>query len=305
MAFPVRDVTFTVDENEILGIVGESGCGKTLTGLSILRLLPRQATIVHGCIRLDGQEVTFLRESAARQIRGRMVSMIFQSYRESLNPVFTVADQLAPVLSRRRGISMRYARRAVGPLLEEVGLFDAQRVMKSYPHELSGGMAQRVAIALAIACRPRLIIADEPGTGLDVIVREAVAETLRASVLAEAGAGIIISHDMALIGQICNRVAVMYRGEIVESGSTRQILEAPRHPYTQGLVASNTIPDRGKQFPTIPGSVPRLHEELSGCPFHPRCSQRLEICSEVKPPEVSDEVGQVRCHLYGRSDAGS
>jgi oligopeptide/dipeptide ABC transporter ATP-binding protein len=297
IGYPVRGVTFGVGDKRVLGIVGESGSGKTLTGLAILRLLPANVRVVRGEIEIDGTKVLSLQEATMRHHRGSTVAMVFQNYRGALNPVFTVSQQLAPVIGRSEGVGWRESRRRVILLLGKVGLHDPERVADAYPHELSGGMAQRVGIALALACRPRLIIADEPGSGLDVLVRSAVMHTLKEAILSVAGSGIVISHDMSLITAVCDDVVVMYFGEVVETGPTTEVLGNPRHPYTRALLEVNGVPAQSESFPTIKGTMPGVFERVSGCPYHPRCPHAMPVCQVVNPGEsIFDDVS-VRCHL--------
>jgi oligopeptide/dipeptide ABC transporter ATP-binding protein len=304
-AFPVRGVGFSVADNEIVGIVGESGSGKSLTALAIMGLLPAAVRVERGAAVIDGTDILRASNQALMRLRGKTVAMVFQNYRESLNPVFTVSQQLSDVIARRDGVRKRQARTRVVALLTLVGLNDPERVARAYPHELSGGMAQRVAIALAFACRPKLLIADEPGTGLDVIVRAEVMKAMRDSVLQEVGSAIVISHDIELVSRLCDRVVVIYDGEVMERGATARVLQEPLHPYARGLIEVNRIPKRGDPYPSIPGAIPDVFHQPSGCPFHPRCADRLEHCATVELEEHLVDRRSVRCHLYGgKASAG-
>jgi oligopeptide/dipeptide ABC transporter ATP-binding protein len=213
-----------------------------------------------------------------------------------------VSQQIRPLIARAERISRRTAHGRVVSVLATAGLKDPERVARSYPHELSGGMAQRVAIALALACRPKVLIADEPGTGLDAIVRAEVMESMRTAVRREVGCAIIISHDMALISQLCDRIVVMYGGEVMEMGETRMLLEAPLHPYTQALLSVSRIPSPGDPYPTIPGTIPDVFTQTAGCPFCPRCISRMAVCETVPLHDVVRSGRVVRCHLYPEAD---
>jgi len=292
-------VDFEVQDGEILGIVGESGSGKTLTALSITGLLPRTATIRGGEILYRGSNLLALDNRAMNRVRGEQISMIFQSPRASLNPLYRVETTLEQVLRTHRGLRGDAARRVAVDLLADVGLPDPPRVLRRYPHELSGGMCQRVMIAYALASNPSLLIADEPTTALDVTVQLQIIQLL-SRLRAEHGLTLIlITHNLSVIAELCDRVLVMYLGRIVEEGPVLEIFDRPRHPYTIGLLASRPSTHMEGTLAVIPGSVPDLRERPGGCPFHPRCSYAQEVCSADEPArELTGESHYVECHFW-------
>lgn len=301
-AGPVRvleGVTLAVDAGEILGIVGESGSGKSVTALSIARLLRRPGQVTGGRVLYRGQNLLTLSPGEMRGIRGEEISMIFQNPRSSLNPVIRVGTLLGEVLrvhGRLRGTAAR--QRAIH-LLTDVGLPDPESILHRFPHQLSGGMAQRVMIALALASSPSLLIADEPTTALDVTIQFQII-TLLARLRREQGlAQIVITHNLGVVAELCDRVAVMYAGTIVEEGPTAEIFDEPRHPYTRGLLAARARTETIGALSSIPGQVPDLRQRPSGCPFHPRCAYARAICSEVEP--VLEDVSprhRAACHFW-------
>jgi oligopeptide/dipeptide ABC transporter ATP-binding protein len=296
----VRDISFSVSRGEILGIVGESGSGKTMASLALLRLLPANVSITAGTIAFDGADVRTLGPGALRRLRGGSIAMVFQDPMASLNPLFTVGYQIAAVLRAHDAAPKKEVRTRVVDLLRRVRLPDPEGIYARYPHELSGGMRQRVMIAMAISCQPRLVIADEPTTALDVTVQSQILELLK-DLRAETGMGIIyISHDLAVIAQLADRVAVMYAGAIVEETQARTLFRRPLHPYTQALLAvSPTLATpRDAHMPTIAGSVPRPGAIPSGCPFHPRCPHAFDRCRVEVPPTIDVVGSSVVCHLY-------
>jgi oligopeptide/dipeptide ABC transporter ATP-binding protein len=299
-AVPVLDgVDFSVEEGEILGIVGESGAGKTMTALSVLRLLPAAARVVSGEIAYRGTNLLGLDARGMNRIRGAQISMIFQNPRASLNPLYRVEKTLAQVLAAHRHIRGAEARAAQMELLVDVGLPDPARVLKRNPHELSGGMCQRVMIAYAIASNPKLLIADEPTTALDVTVQLQIIELL-ARLRREHGLSLVlITHNLSVIAELCDRVIVMYLGRIVEEGPVLEIFDRPRHPYTKGLLDSRPSVHLGDELRPIPGQVPDLRNRPSGCPFHPRCAFAKEICIlEAPAVEVVSPRHLVECHFW-------
>lgn len=304
----VDGVDFEVFPGEILGLVGESGCGKSVTSLSIMRLVSAPGKIVSGEILFDGKDLLKLPESEMVDMRGNRMSMIFQQPQSSLNPVFTAGDQVAEVLEIHQKLSHEKAWERAVELLRQVGIPDPASKAKSYPHEMSGGQAQRVMIAMGLALNPRLLIADEPTTALDVTIQAQILD-LVLDLREKTGASIIlITHDLGVISDIADRVAVMYAGQIVEQCKVDVLFDKPYHPYSKGLIGS--IPVLGKvldRLEVIPGNVPNLINLPSGCRFFPRCKLReqykLEICEEHNPPLVEIEPGHdVRCWLYESTD---
>lgn len=279
----LNGVTLEVQRGDIFGIVGETGCGKTITGLSVLRLLPKSAA-VRGSILLDGTDLLTLPPSEMETIRGRRVAMIFQDPTSSLNPVFTVGEQIGRVIRQHLKLERNAASQHAAETLEAVGLPDVRRVLASYPHQLSGGMQQRAMIAMALACRPSLLIADEPTTALDVTIQAQILKLLSDLQKQFDLSIILITHNLGVVAQTCDRLAVLYAGRVVESGPTRAIFETPRHPYTQGLMAAIPRPgQRGQKMAAIPGAVPANPGELPGCPFAPRCALAFERCLAETP----------------------
>jgi oligopeptide/dipeptide ABC transporter ATP-binding protein len=292
-------VDFEVQDGEILGIVGESGSGKTMTALSVTRLLPQTARIREGEIHYRGSNLLSLDGRAMNRVRGEQISMIFQSPRASLNPLYRVEATLQQVLRTHRGLRGAAARLGALDLLADVGLPDPPRVLRRYPHELSGGMCQRVMIAYALASNPSLLIADEPTTALDVTVQLQIVQLL-ARLRAEHGLTLIlITHNLSVVAELCDRVLVMYLGRIVEEGPVLEIFDRPRHPYTVGLLASRPSAHMDGTLAVIPGSVPDLRERPSGCPFHPRCDYAQDVCVEQRPErELTSEGHFVECHFW-------
>ena len=300
----VDGVDFEVYPGEVLGLVGESGCGKSVTSLSIMRLISKPGRIDAGEILLDGENLLDLPEDEMIKVRGNRISMIFQQPQTALNPVFKVGDQLSEVLSVHQDLGKEAGRKRAVALLRMVGVPDPERRVDAYPHELSGGMAQRVMIAMALACVPELLIADEPTTALDVTIQAQILDLMR-DLRRDMGTSVIlITHDLGVVAEMAERVAVMYAGEIVEQTDVNSLFDEPLHPYTQGLIGSIPILGEIKEkLAVIPGSVPNLINLPPGCRFAPRCQARLKyscaICAEVKPELVEVKPGhQVRCWLY-------
>ena len=295
----LRGVSFDLEEKDILGLVGETGAGKSVTAFSILGLLSPEAELVGGEILLDDRNLLELSESEKQAIRGCQVAMVFQRFREALNPVFSIGSQLATILRERQGLSDRAARSEALDVLGRVGIADPKTVMDMYPHQLSGGMCQRVVIALALVCKPAILIADEPATGLDVVLQARILALFK-ELLSETGASaILITHDLAVVAETCDKVAVMCRGQVVEHGDVDDVLGKPFHPYTQGLVESVKLAHRGKDVPTIPGDPASIFDEIRGCSFHPRCGQAMDHCLAAEPLAIDVDDRVVRCHLYG------
>jgi oligopeptide/dipeptide ABC transporter ATP-binding protein len=304
----VDGVSFEVYPGEVLGLVGESGCGKSVTSLSIMRLISKPGRIDEGQILLDGEDLLKLPEEEMIKVRGNRISMIFQQPQTALNPVFRVGDQLAEVLDVHQDLGKEAGWKRAVALLKMVGVPDPERRAEAYPHELSGGMAQRVMIAMALACVPELLIADEPTTALDVTIQAQILDLMR-DLRREMGTSVIlITHDLGVVAEMAERVAVMYAGEIVEQTDVNTLFDQPLHPYTQGLIGS--IPVLGEikeRLDVIPGSVPNLINLPPGCRFAPRCQARFKyactICAEVKPELVEVKQGHlVRCWLYQNAE---
>jgi oligopeptide/dipeptide ABC transporter ATP-binding protein len=300
----VTGVDFHVNRGEILGIVGESGCGKSVTSLSIMRLIATPGRIEAGEVLFDGRDLLKISASEMRKVRGESVSMIFQQPTSSLNPVYDVAMQLGEVLEVHRNMRRKEARDRSLELLKMVGIPDPQRRLKAFPHSLSGGMAQRVMIAMALACQPELLIADEPTTALDVTIQAQILDLMRGLQNDLGTAIILITHDLGVVAEMCDRVAVMYAGEIVEQATVSELFTNPQHPYTQGLIGS--VPQLGRitdELVTIPGSVPNLIDLPPYCRFAPRCTARVEknvrYSTELHPRlRPTSEGHEVRCWIY-------
>jgi oligopeptide/dipeptide ABC transporter ATP-binding protein len=302
----VDGVSFSIDAGETLGLVGESGSGKSMTCWSIVRLLPRSAHLVQGSVRLEGEEILEKSDSELTRIRGRKIGMILQDPMSSLNPVLTIGKQLGECVALHHDLRGRALHDRVVELLTEVGIPAAALRSRQYPHELSGGMRQRVVGAMAIAAPPKLLIADEPTTALDPTVQVQYLDLLRRIHWQRRMAFMFVSHDLRVVANLCSRVAVMYAGRIVETGATERIWSAPAHPYTQGLVAS--IPRFGaarRRLATIGGQPPVGIGEPKGCSFAPRCPSRMTRCDEEAPgPTILDSGRIVRCWAAAASVSG-
>ena len=300
----VDGVDFNVRRGEVLGIVGESGCGKSVTSLSIMKLVGHPGEIVAGQILFDNQDLVDAPESTMVKIRGNRISMIFQQPQSSLNPVFRVGSQLTEVLYVHQKMDKEEAYERAVELLTIVGIPEPVSRMDAYPHELSGGMAQRVMIAMALACVPELLIADEPTTALDVTIQAQILDLMRNLRTKVDTAIILITHDLGVVAEMCDRVVVMYAGRIVEEAPINELFESPKHPYTAALIGSTPVlGEADKELTTIPGSVPNLINLPKGCKFAARCQARveneLEICTEEDPELMQISQGRwVRCWLY-------
>jgi peptide/nickel transport system ATP-binding protein len=297
----VDNVGFKIGRGEVLGIAGESGCGKSTLGFSLIRLVPPPGRIVGGRINFMGEDILKMPEEEFRtKVRWKGISMVFQGAMNALNPVYTVGSQIAEVLMLHKGLSKKEALEEAANLLKMVGL-DPRRI-RSYPHELSGGMKQRVVIAMALALRPSLVIADEPTTALDVVVQAQIMNLLKRLQRELKMSIILITHDMSLIAEIADKVAIMYAGKIVEIGSSDRLFNNPLHPYTRALI--NSIPSLRKELKKlefIPGVPPDLIQPPPGCRFHPRCKYVFEPCNKEEPPMVEVEPGHfVSCWLYAK-----
>ena len=298
VALAVDDVSFAVRKGETLGLVGESGSGKSVTALSILRLVERPGRILAGSVEFNGRDLLTLSEREMRKIRGAEISLIFQEPMTALNPVFTVGDQIAETLLVHGQASRADARTRAVDLLASVSIPEPERRALDYPHQLSGGLRQRALIAMALACRPALVIADEPTTALDVTIQAQILELLRELKSRFDLSVLLITHDLGVIAETADRVAVMYAGRIVEEAPVRDLFASPAHPYTRGLLASMPGGAPGSRLHAVEGTVPGLGSLPAGCAFEPRCPDRLEICGSA-PPEPTD-VGpdhRVRCYL--------
>jgi peptide/nickel transport system ATP-binding protein len=296
----VDRVSLSISEGEILGLVGESGCGKSVTSLSIMGLIPSPpGRIVGGQIRFRGENLVGAGERRMRKIRGNQIAMIFQEPMTSLNPVYTIGDQISEVVRIHTKATKRAARLRSVEMLKKVGIPRAEAIVDEYPHQLSGGMRQRVMIALAMACNPKLLIADEPTTALDVTIQAQILDLMRALNRESGTAILLITHDLGVVAEICDRVAVMYAGNIVEEGDVRTILKHPAHPYTIGLI--NSIPkleEKKQRLYSIPGNVPTPGELAAGCRFAPRCESAMEKCCVQMPELTQAGAGHMsRCWL--------
>lgn len=300
----VNDVSFSIGEGELLGLVGESGCGKSITALSIMRLIAPPGKIVGGSIKFKGEELTQASDARMREIRGDDISMIFQDPMTSLNPVYTVGEQIAEALRLHRKLDKKAAWNAAIDAMHEVAIPDPSRRVKDYPHQLSGGMRQRVMIAMALACNPELLIADEPTTALDVTIQAQILDLLNVLRETRKLAVLLITHDLGVVAEVADRVCVMYTGKIVEQSGVDEIFVTPKHPYTQGLLKS--VPkltayniEKVARLQTIEGTVPSPTNLPDGCHFAPRCEFRMEQCTHGEIPlyEIKKDV-KVRCVLY-------
>ncbi len=305
----VDGVDFEVYPGEVLGLVGESGCGKSVTSLSIMGLIEPPGKIMEGKILFDGKNLLEIPEKEMAQVRGKNISMIFQQPQTSLNPVFTIGEQISEVLKIHSTLSKQELQKRTLELLQMVGIPDADRKINAYPHEMSGGQAQRVMIAMALALNPQLLIADEPTTALDVTIQAQILDLMRELRNRTGTAVILITHDLGVIAEMADRVAVMYAGRIVEQADVNTLFHTPRHPYTQGLIESVPVLGQIKEeLATIPGNVPNLVDLPPGCRFAPRCTARevygLEICNQFEPDLHAVEKADhfVRCWLYQDAD---
>jgi oligopeptide/dipeptide ABC transporter ATP-binding protein len=294
----VNDISFTINRGEILGIVGESGCGKTLTALAIPGLLPDGASISSGDIVFENRNFAGLKDRERCEIRGKHLSMIFQEPMTSLNPLIKIGRQIAEPLELHGYTDKVRIRREVLDVMEKVGLPDPERLSGEYPHQLSGGMRQRVMIALAMICKPKLLIADEPTTALDVTIQAQLLRLMQWFNRTQGTSILFISHDLALVNRLCNRVLVMYAGKLVEEGPVRDIFRRPAHEYTKGLIGAIPSKDRkGGPLANIPGKVPSIEDagKLRGCPFAPRCSRREARCDASFPARMDLGGGRTVC----------
>ena len=296
----VHDVSFEIARGEVLGVVGESGAGKSITGAAIIGLIDPPGRIASGEIRLDGQRIDGLPHDRMRRVRGREIGAVFQDPLTSLNPLYTVGRQIVETIRTHLPLGEDEAQARAVALLEEVGIPAAARRIHHYPHQFSGGMRQRVVIALALAAQPKLIIADEPTTALDVSIQAQIIQVLKRMCRDHGTAIMLVTHDMGVIAETADRVAVMYAGRIVEIGPVADVIHRPRHPYTVGLMGS--IPSIGatvERLTQIDGSMPRLDAVPSGCAFHPRCPRAIERCSRERPELDAAGTTRAACWLAG------
>jgi oligopeptide/dipeptide ABC transporter ATP-binding protein len=301
-AIAVNDVSFTIGGGETLGLVGESGSGKTVTVLSIMRLVRPPGRIASGAIRFLGRDLLALPDEEMRQIRGARISLVFQEPMAALNPVFTIGSQIAETLLVHGRAARRDAAARAVDLLAAVSMPDPARRAREYPHQLSGGLRQRALIALALACEPELLIADEPTTALDATIQAEILDLLRELKQRLNLSLLLVTHDLGVVAEIADRVAVMYAGRLVETGPVREVLRCPKHPYTRGLLASTPDGQPGSRLVPIPGTTPDPAALPPGCAFHPRCPDRFEPCDLTAPPRShAAPEHDVYCHLYTNS----
>src|SRR6516164_5962738 len=307
----VDGVSFHVEEGETLAIVGESGCGKSVTAMSMLRLIPQPPGRIAGAIRFEGRDLLALDDRAMRGIRGNDISMIFQEPMTSLNPVLSIGRQLGETLRLHQGLDTAAAQRRAVAMLNLVGISEPGRRLFEYPHQMSGGMRQRVMIAMALACNPKVLIADEPTTALDVTIQAQILDLMKELKRRIGAAIVLITHDLGVVAEVAERVMVMYAGRKVEEAPVAQLFSTPRHPYTQGLLAavpklgSSLSGDAGR-LTEIPGLVPSLKQRLDGCIFAPRCNQATDLCREFAPALERKAQGHLAaCHFASREAAAA
>jgi oligopeptide/dipeptide ABC transporter ATP-binding protein len=304
--YAVNGISFAIDPGETLGIVGESGCGKSVTSLAILGILPRAGKVSAGTVRFEGQDLTELSDRRLRRIRGKEIAMIFQDPMTSMNPVLTVGRQIREALETHFGLSRGAAEKRAAELLDQVGIPSPKARLRDYPHQFSGGMRQRAMIAMALACEPKLLIADEPTTALDVTIQAQILDLLRSLVADRDTALVMITHDLGVVAGMCERVNVMYAGMFVETGSADQVFDTPRHPYTLGLLQSVPRLDapRGRKLRPISGSPRDMLSAPAACPFAPRCAYEVPQSREEVPALVEVERGhRVACFNPVPADA--
>jgi peptide/nickel transport system ATP-binding protein len=300
----IDGMSFEIGRGEVLGVVGESGAGKSVTGSAVIGLIDPPGRIAGGEIRLSGRRIDNLPPEEMRKVRGKRIGMIFQDPLTSLNPLYRVGEQLVETIRTHTNLSSSAARRRAIDLLAEVGIPAPDRRIDGYPHEFSGGMRQRVVIALALCAEPELIIADEPTTALDVSVQAQIISLLKRLGREHGTAIMLVTHDMGVIAETADRVAVMYAGRIAEIGPVREVVQSPLHPYSKGLMgAIPSLAGEADRLVQIPGSMPRLSAIPPGCPFNPRCPYVFDRCRVERPEAIQRDVHRVACHLYDRSPA--
>ncbi|MBT3388991.1 MAG: ABC transporter ATP-binding protein [Chloroflexi bacterium] len=298
----VNGISFEIQRGEMFGLVGESGCGKSVTGMALMNAIPSPGKIENGRVLFNGEDILQKNEAQMQSLRGGRIAMIFQDPTASLNPVFTIGNQILRQVRQHSARSRKEAEEHAFDFFERVGLPDPKRIFSAYPHELSGGMKQRVMIAMGLASGAEFLIADEPTTALDVTIQAQILALLAELREKENLSILLITHDLGVVAETCERVAVAYAGRVVETGQVDSVLYAPKHPYTRGLLAA--LPDsvqHGQPLQMIKGAVPDGLRPIAGCPFHPRCSDAMEICSIKEPAQVQmeDDGHIVACHLYG------
>ncbi|NRF94409.1 ABC transporter ATP-binding protein [Paenibacillus frigoriresistens] len=301
----VDRINISLEAGKTLGVVGESGCGKSVTSLSVMRLLGKNAEI-SGKIRFQDTDLLSLTEKEMQKIRGNDIAMIFQEPMTSLNPLYKIGRQISEPLTKHRALSKQEAKEKAIELLKEVGIPRAAEIFSEYPHQLSGGMRQRVMIAMAMACNPKVLIADEPTTALDVTIQAQILELMKKVKREHGTAILLITHDMGVVAEMCDRVIVMYAGQIVEEADVKSLFREPKHPYTIGLM--NSIPELNAdkdRLESIPGSVPSAQEMPKGCRFAPRCSKAMDICREVPHLLAVTDSHKCRCWLYADAREGA
>lgn len=294
----LNDVSFTINKGEILGVVGESGAGKSLTGGAIIRLLDPPGRLAEGEIHLNGRRIDNLSEEQMRSIRGKEIGAIFQDPLTSLNPLYTIGRQLRETIQTHLNMSTKQAKERAIELLEATGIPAARERIEHYPHQFSGGMRQRVVIALALAAEPSLIVADEPTTALDVSIQAQIIDLLKSLCAKQDTSVMLITHDMGVIAETADRVAVMYAGRIIEIGTVQDIIQRPLHPYTSGLMRSIPTLESVDRLEQIPGSMPRLNAMPTGCAFHPRCPFVMDRCKAERPELRASGQRQIACWLH-------
>jgi peptide/nickel transport system ATP-binding protein len=304
----VDGVSFHVNAGETVAIVGESGCGKSVTAMSILRLIPEPPGKIAGAIRFDGRDLLTLSDREMRAIRGNEISMIFQEPMTSLNPVLTVGQQIGETLRLHQGMSKQQAEERAVEMLDLVGIPESRRRVREYPHQLSGGMRQRVMIAIALACNPKLLIADEPTTALDVTIQAQILDLMRDLKRTVGAAIVIITHDLGVVAEVAERVIVMYAGRKVEEAEVGRLFRNPRHPYTQGLLGSmpklgSSLTGEETRLQEIPGLVPSLKMKLDGCVFASRCDHATDLCRKVAPALEAKAEGHIAACHYAIKEA--
>lgn len=299
---PVEQISFHVDRGEVVGLVGESGCGKSMTALSLIRLVPPPGKITSGAVKINGDDVLKMNGQELAEIRGAHISTVFQDPLTFLNPMLTIGKQIGETVQLHKRVGKKEALKRTLEVLEMVKIPSPERVARSYPFELSGGMRQRVLIAIAMSCDPELIIADEPTTALDVTVQAQILSLLTSLIREKQISMLLITHDMGIVADVCDRIYVMYAGQIVESGNTRDIYYTPAHPYTKALLNSVlTIKERKDVIASIPGVVPDIEHFPTGCRFGPRCEKFSEICTLCDPMMAEVAPGHfAKCILYGK-----
>ena len=298
----IDGVSFDIAKGEVLGVVGESGAGKSVTGLAVIGLIDRPGRISGGEILLSGLRIDNLDPEAMRQIRGKRIGMIFQDPLTSLNPLYRIGDQIVETIKTHTNLSDQQARKRAIDLLAEVGIPAPEKRIDGYPHEFSGGMRQRVVIALALCAEPELIIADEPTTALDVSVQAQIIALIKRLGRDHGTAVMLVTHDMGVIAETCDRVAVMYAGRVAEIGPVQEVIRNPLHPYAKGLMgAIPTLAGEDKRLVQIPGSMPRLSAIPPGCSFNPRCGFAFDRCRSDRPEPLGHDAQAVACHLYDRA----